>query len=127
VIRTTVGYTGGHVINPTYKEVCSGLTGHAEALEVIFDPSITNDETLFKLFFKIHDPTQQNGQGPDLGSQYRSAIFYLTEKQKRMALKLIEELKRHGLNIVTEVLPAHPFYRAEEHHQHYYDKTGKSP
>lgn len=127
VVNTRVGYTGGHTINPTYQEVCSGLTGHAEALEVTFDPSITNEETLTKLFFEIHDPTQHMRQGPDVGAQYRSAIFYLTEKQKKIAEKLSNELKKKGLNVTTEIHPASVFYPAEEYHQHYYDKTGKVP
>ena len=127
VVRTQVGYTGGHVVNPTYEEVCSGLTGHLEALEIIFDPEKTDYETLAMLFFEIHDPTQKNGQGPDIGPQYRSAIFYLTEKQKRVAEELIGKLKRKGLGVVTEVEPAAPFYPAEDYHQQYYDKTGKTP
>jgi peptide methionine sulfoxide reductase msrA/msrB len=127
VVRTQVGYTGGHVVNPTYEEVCSGLTGHAEALEITFNPEKLDYEELTKLFFEIHDPTQKNGQGPDLGPQYRSAIFYLTEKQKRVAEELIGKLKRKGLKVVTEVVPAFPFYPAEDYHQQYYDKTGKTP
>jgi peptide methionine sulfoxide reductase msrA/msrB len=127
VIKTIVGYTGGHVVNPTYEEVCSALTGHAEALEVIFDPEKTDYETLAKLFFEIHDPTQKMRQGPDIGPQYRSAVFYLTEKQKRVTEKLIKELTNKGLKIATEVRAAGPFYPAEEYHQHYYEKTGKTP
>lgn len=127
VIKTSSGYTGGKVANPTYEEVCSGLTGHAEAVEVIFNPSIISFEKLAKMFFEIHDPTQKMRQGPDIGPQYRSAIFYLTLKQKEIAEKLIRELEKKGLKISTEVAPARPFFPAEDYHQHYYDKTGKAP
>lgn len=127
VISVTSGYTGGHVVNPTYEEVCRGSTGHFEAVEVIFDPKKTNYETVAKLFFEIHDPTQANGQGLDIGSQYRSAIFYLSQGQKETALQLIDMLKKRGYNVMTEVLPAQPFYKAEEYHQQYYDKTGGTP
>lgn len=127
VVRTRVGYTGGKVVDPTYKEVCSGLTGHAEAMEVIFNPSITDFEALAKFFFEIHNPDQGNRQGPDIGSQYRSAIFYLTVDQKNTSLRLIEILKNQGINVTTEVVAAGPFYNAEEYHQDYYQKTGHSP
>ncbi len=127
VIHTTVGYTGGHVANPSYKEVCTSQTGHVEAVEIIFDPKVTEYKDLAKFFFEIHDPTQKMGQGPDIGPQYRSAIFYLTEEQQRIAQELIQSLRKKGFNVVTEVLPATIFYRAEEDHQRYYDKTGKEP
>ena len=127
VIRTTVGYTGGTAVNPTYEEVCAGLTHHAEALEVVFDPKKISFEDLAKNFLEIHDPTQHNRQGPDIGDQYRSGIYYFTEQQKRKAENLIDTLKKRGLNVVTELLPAGPFYLAETYHQKYYEKTGKQP
>jgi peptide methionine sulfoxide reductase msrA/msrB len=127
VISTTVGYTGGHVDNPTYKQVCTNKTGHAEAVEVIYDPSKTSYETLAKLFFETHDFTQLNRQGPDIGTQYRSAIFYLNEEQKNTALKLIDILRKKGFDVKTEVTKAGKFWLAENYHQDYYKNNGKTP
>jgi len=127
VISITVGYIGGRKDNPTYEEVCHAGTGHAEAVEVVFDPDIISYEELVKLFFEIHDPTQVNRQGPDVGEQYRSEIFYLNDKQKATAEKLIRMLKDKGYKIATKVTKASTFWKAEEYHQDYYNKTGGSP
>lgn len=127
VISTEVGYTGGHKANPTYKEVCSHTTGHMEAIKVAFDPAKTTFEDLAKLFFEIHDPTQTNGQGPDIGPQYLSEAFYFDEAQKATIEKLISILKSKGLKVVTKVRPASTFWPAEEYHQEYYEKTGGTP
>jgi len=127
VISTTVGYTGGHVDNPTYKQVCTDKTGHAEAVEVIYDPSKTSYEKLVRLFFETHNFTQLNRQGPDIGMQYRSAVFYLGEKQKDAAVKLIETLKQKGFDVKTEVTQAGKFWPAENYHQDYYKNNGKTP
>lgn len=127
VISTTAGYTGGHTQNPSYKEVCTGTTGHAEAVKVVYDPEKTDYETLGKLFFETHDPTQVNRQGPDIGDQYRSVIFYLDDEQKAIAERLIGLLEDMGYDVATSVEPASTFWPAEDYHQRYYDKTGKSP
>jgi len=127
VLLVTSGYIGGTTENPTYKEVCSHTTGHAEAVEVLFDPDKVSYETLARLFFEIHDPTQANRQGPDVGDQYRSAVFYISEEQKKTADKLIGILKEKGLDVATEVTPATRFWPAEDFHQDYYRKTGKQP
>jgi len=129
VISTRVGYTGGHAKNPTYEEVCSGKTGHAEAVEVVFDPLAVSYQELLDLFWSIHDPTQLNRQGPDYGTNYRSAIFYHTPTQKILAeesRKRIAESGRYGRRpVVTEIMPASPFYPAEEYHQQFYEKQGR--
>jgi len=127
VLSTEVGYTGGTKQNPTYKEVCSGNTGHYEAIEVVFDPSQTSYETVARMFFETHDPTQWNHQGPDYGEQYRSAVFYRNEEQKATAQKLINLLKAKGLKVVTELIPAQTFWKAEDYHQDYYDHKGTTP
>ncbi len=121
------GYIGGHVDNPTYEQVCSHTTGHAEAVRIVFDPGKTNYEELAKLFFEIHDPTQVNRQGPDVGDQYRSEIFYLNEDQKKTAEKLVKILKDKGYNVATKVTKATTFWPAEGYHQDYYFRKGSTP
>lgn len=128
VISTDVGYIGGTVKNPSYKEVCTGKTGHAEATMVKYDTRKTNYEEMCKLFFETHDPTQVNRQGPDIGTQYRTEIFYLNEEQKRIA----EELKKYleeekGMDIATKITEATEFYEAEDYHQQYYTHKGSTP
>jgi len=127
VISTSVGFTGGNKDNPTYKEVSAGGTGHIEAVEVVYDPEKVSYEKLTKLFFEIHDPTQVGGQGPDIGSQYESVIFYADDNQKEIAEKLIAILKEKGLNVATILEKAGTFWLAEESHQDYYIKSGKRP
>ena len=127
VISTDVGYCGGKTQHPTYPEVCSGTTGHYEVTRIVFDPSVTSYEAVLRLFFEIHDPTQWNRQGPDVGEQYRSAVFYLNEEQKKTAEKLIGILKDKGYKVVTEVKPATTFWEAEEYHQDYYEHKGSEP
>lgn len=127
VLKTEVGYIGGHKNNPTYEEVCTGHTGHFEAIRVIYDPQKISYEELTKYFFEIHDPTQTNGQGPDLGEQYLSVIFFYDDQQKKIARKLITTLEQKGYKIATQLLPVSTFWQAEEHHQEYYQKTGKNP
>jgi peptide-methionine (S)-S-oxide reductase len=127
VISTRVGYTGGHVANPTYEQVCSDRTGHAEAVEVEFDPERVSYEQLLSVFWENHDPTQRNRQGPDVGSQYRSAIFWHDGEQRTAAelSRAAEERSgRHRGAIVTEITEAAPFYEAEDYHQQYLEKRG---
>lgn len=127
VLSTQVGYTGGFTEKPTYKEVCAHKTGHIEALEVTFDPSQTTYEELAKLFFEIHDPTQANGQGNDVGPQYLSVIFYQDDTQKATAEKLIGLLKIKGYKVATQLKKATTFWPAEDYHQQYYEKEGGTP
>ena len=121
------GFMGGHKKNPSYEEVCQKNTGHVEVVQVLFDPSKTDYETVAKLFFEIHDPTQEDGQGPDIGEQYRSVVFYTTPEQKRVAEKLVDQLKTKGYPVVTTIAPASTFWKAEEYHQNYYNRKGAEP
>lgn len=126
VIATRVGYTGGTLEHPTYQQVCSDTTGHAEAVEVTFDPARISYEQLLKTFWQSHDPTQFHRQGPDVGSQYRSAIFYHSDEQRRLAEESREALNcsgRYQRSVVTEISPATPFWEAEAHHQKYLQKN----
>lgn len=127
VLFTEAGYTDGHVKNPSYEQVYTQKTGHVEALRVIYNPDVTNYEALTKAFLEIHDPTQTNGQGSDIGSQYLSRIFYYNIRQKEIAEKLLYRLKQRDLDIATEVKPVNVFWPAEENHQEYYQKSGKEP
>jgi len=127
VRSTAVGYTGGSPANPSYEDVCTDATGHAEAVSIEFDPAIVSYEKLLATFWDCHDPTQYHRQGPDVGSQYRSAIFYHTPQQQAAALASKQSLEESGMlrePIVTEILPAAAFYRAEEYHQQYLEKRG---
>jgi len=127
IISILSGYIGGQTSSPSYEEICTKPTGHAEAVEIVFDPNKVSYETLVKRFFEIHDPEQLNRQGPDEGEQYRSEIFYTTPKQKEIALKLINVLKEKGFKVVTKVTPATKFWKAEDYHQNYYEKSQKQP
>jgi peptide-methionine (S)-S-oxide reductase len=127
VLSTTVGYTGGTTLNPSYEQVCTGRTGHAEAVEVVYDPERVGYADLLETFWASHDPTTMNRQGPDVGTQYRSAIFVHDDAQKKAALESREKLEESGRfrrPIVTEITPASEFFRAEEYHQKYFDKHG---
>jgi len=127
VVHTQVGYTGGTVPNPTYEQVCTDRTGHAEAVEVTFDPKVVPYEELLEIFWRCHDPTQVNRQGPDIGTQYRSAIFYHSDAQRAAAeesKRRLEASGRFSKPIATEIVPAKEFWRAEEYHQQYLEKRG---
>lgn len=127
VVSTEVGYSGGFAKNPTYNEVCSGSTGHAEVVKVEYDPSEISYRDLLHVFWSIHDPTTPNRQGPDVGEQYRSAIFYANENQRQAAVESKDEIEKTGRfknPVVTAIEPAGPFYRAEEYHQRYVEKHG---
>lgn len=127
VLRSTVGYIGGEKENPSYQEVKAHTTGHAEATQVEFDPELVSYTDLCKVFFEIHDPAQTDGQGPDIGPQYRSEIFYLNETQKQEAEAVIDILRQKGHEVNTRLTPATTFWEAEDYHQHYYEKTGGEP
>jgi len=127
VVDTAVGYTGGSLANPTYEDVCTDRTGHVEAVEVTFDPSRVGYEDLLNVFWENHDPTQKNRQGPDVGTQYRSAIFFHDPAQRDAAIASRDRLEKSGRfrrPIVTEIVPAATFWRAEEYHQKYLEKRG---
>ncbi|OPY39297.1 MAG: methionine sulfoxide reductase A [Methanoregula sp. PtaU1.Bin051] len=129
VIGTVAGYTGGSKPDPTYEQVCSGITGHAEAVEITFDPKVVSYEQLLDIFWKSHDPTQVNRQGPDIGTNYRSAIFYHSPEQKAAAEASRDRLQKSAIYrermIATEIVPAAEFWPAEEYHQQYYEKCGR--
>ena len=127
VLKTTVGYTGGTIKGPTYHQVCTGNTGHAETVEILFDPTIISYEELLHIFFNNHDPTTPNRQGVDVGSQYRSAIFYHSQNQLEMAKSVINSLEKTNLfsqPIITQIVEATQFFNAEEYHQKYFEKNG---
>jgi peptide-methionine (S)-S-oxide reductase len=127
VVEVTSGYAGGHVEDPTYEAVCSGDTGHAEVVQVEYDPDELDYEDVLKVFFTVHDPTQLNRQGPDVGTQYRSAVFYHDDEQKATVERFVSALEAEGAydegDIVTEIAPLETFYEAEEYHQDYYEKN----
>jgi peptide methionine sulfoxide reductase msrA/msrB len=127
VLDASSGYMGGKTASPSYEEVSSHGTGHAETVAVTYDPSKVTYEELAKLFFEVHDPTQVDRQGPDVGSQYRSAVFVSSEQERRVVEKLIAQLRRQGLKVATEIQNAGPFWKAEGYHQDYYQRTGKQP
>ena len=130
VIEVVSGYAGGSVKNPSYRDVCSGRTGHAEVVQITFDPGVISYRDLLRIFFSIHDPTTLNRQGADVGTQYRSVIFWHDEAQKQVAQETIRELSDEGVwraPIVTQILPLEAFYRAEDYHQNYFDQNPNQP
>jgi peptide-methionine (S)-S-oxide reductase len=130
VVKVYSGYMGGHVANPSYEEVCTGTTGHAECLQIFYDPEVLTYDELLEVFWESHDPTQLNRQGNDIGTQYRSAIFYHTEEQREKAEHYKAQLDKEGAYpnpIVTEITPASTFYPAEDYHQDYYNNHGSQP
>ncbi|MEA1915616.1 MAG: bifunctional methionine sulfoxide reductase B/A protein [Campylobacterota bacterium] len=127
VTAAVSGYMGGPENTADYKSVCTGRSGHLEAVEVTYDPSMVDFEVLTRLFFEIHDPSQTDGQGPDRGAQYLSAIFYNDAQEEQTSQRLIDTLEEKGMRVATKLYPIAPFYKAEDYHQDYYDKTGKSP
>jgi len=127
VLKTEVGYSGGHTQNPSYTEVCQHSTGHLEVIRVVYDPQLVSYADLLKYFFEIHDPTQTNGQGPDVGEQYLSAIFYYNDTQLAIAQQVIQLLHKLGYTAVTKLLPVSVFWPAENYHQNYYTLNGKLP
>ena len=129
VERVVSGYCGGHADDPTYEAVCSGTTGHAEAVQITYDPDEISYRELLEVFFEIHDPTTENRQGPDVGSQYRSGVYYHDETQRDIVESYVDELESEGVHegIVTEIAPLETFYEAEEKHQNYYEKHPDQP
>jgi peptide methionine sulfoxide reductase msrA/msrB len=127
VLAVESGYTGGHTLDPSYNQICHGNTGHYEAVRVLYDPAQTDYHQVLKRFFEIHDPTQKTGQGPDLGQQYQSAVFYFNAEQQQVAASLIQQLKKRGYQVATRLLEAQPFWPAEEYHQDYYAKHRNAP
>jgi len=126
IVSAKPGYAGGTTENPTYEEVCAGIGGHAEAVEIEFDPAEISYRDLLTVFFASHDPTQLNGQGPDVGEQYRSAIFYINDAQKEGAQKYIDELKADGIQVVTQLEPFIAFYESEDYHKNYFEHSKTS-
>jgi len=127
VISTKAGYCGGDTEHPTYADICTGQTGHAETVEVEYNTNISHYEELLRIFFETHDPSQINRQGPDIGTQYRSAIFYQTKEEKEIAEDIIQQLKNKGFEVVTELVPFTKFWSAEDYHQNYYFNKGQVP